>query len=103
MLGSERLIAHQQARTVNRPRGRQICSSCSVNTLPKHAGSRHRQVRFRQSTWTGRPKHGASTIATVRRPWLAAITPHRTTRRRRRRLDRQPIRASDDLDHVQAG
>ena len=69
-------MAHQHARTVNKPRGRQTRSSCSVNDRPGQAGSRHRQVRFRHTTRTGRPKQGASTSTTVRRPWLAAITPH---------------------------
>jgi hypothetical protein len=69
-------IAHQHARIVNKPRGRQIRSSCSVNDLPDQTASRHRHVRFRHNTRTGRPKHGASTNTTVRRPPLVAITPH---------------------------
>jgi hypothetical protein len=62
------LIAHQQARVVNSPRGRAIRSSCSVNDRLGHAGSLQRQVRFRHTIRTGRPNDGASTNHTDRRP-----------------------------------
>ena len=69
-------ITHRHARVVNSPRGRAICSSCSVNTLVGHAGSRHRHVRLRHRSRVGRAKHGMSTSVVVRRPRLSATTPH---------------------------
>lgn len=69
------LIAHQHTRVVISARGAATSWSCSVNTLAGHAGSAQRQVRLRQVSRTGQPKHGASTSLTSRRPWLCANTP----------------------------
>lgn len=72
-------------------------SLCSVNTRRGHDSSTHSQVRFRQRARIGRPKHGVSTIVTVRRPWLWTTTPQVG----------QPIAADADstvtTSHVAAG
>ena len=39
------------------------------------SGLAHRQVRLRQRSSTGRPKHGVSMSRTSRRPWLPITTP----------------------------
>ena len=58
----------------------------SVSTPPGQSGSAQRQVRLRQVSSTGRPKHGVSISRTSRRPWLRITTPQ----------TRQPWTRADD-------
>ena len=69
-------MAHQHARVVTSARGRARSSCCSVKDPAGQVGSAQHQVRLRQTSSTGLPKHGTSTRRTVRRPWPCATTPH---------------------------
>lgn len=103
------LIAHQHARAVSSARGLASSSCCSLTPPTGQAGSAQRQVRLRHTNSTGRPKHGVSTKLTVRRPWLAATTPHTlqaSTRGRGLYHDPQPRTmlavVLGDIDDVEA-
>ena len=98
-------IAHRHARAVNRPRGRATASSCSTNAPIGHAGSGHRQRRFRRTTVVGFPNAGASTSRTSHRPWRYATTATGgAAHRLRGGLHRHGHRAlvvAVDIDHTQ--
>jgi hypothetical protein len=61
-------IAHQHARVVSSARRPATAASVSQKDPFGQSATAHRHVRFRHTTLTGRPKHGASTRDTSRRP-----------------------------------
>jgi hypothetical protein len=72
--GSSASVAYATARRVSLARGgRKSC--CSLNEPTEQAGSEQRQIRLRQGTRTGVPKHGASPASCTRRPCPTATTP----------------------------
>jgi hypothetical protein len=68
--------------------------------MPAH----RRQVRLRQISWSGRPKHGVSVSVTSRRQWLCTRARAPGSPLALRRLDHHPDAAAalTDFDHLEA-
>ena len=100
-----RPIAHQHARIINKPRGRQIRSSCSVNDLPEQLRGTARSVSATtpepaDRNTAHRPTPRAPATAggdhpTLGNPLALAATPPSRSNDQRPRCD--------DLDDVQTG